>query len=67
MNKTISIIRIAILAALCAIAFLFLFCKEQDQPMSAFILHVIADKAIAIAIILYVIRLHKRWNSSLKF
>lgn len=67
MNKTISIIRIAILVALCAIAFLFLFCEEQDQTMSAFILHVIADKAIAVAIILYVIRLHRRWNNSLKF
>lgn len=62
MNKTISIIRIAILFVLGLFATIFLFGEEQDKNMWAFILHVIVDKTLAIALCFYIGRLYKRWS-----
>lgn len=62
MNKTISIIRIAILCVLGAFAMIFLFGEEQDEATFDFLLHVLVDKALAIAMFYYVGRLYKRWS-----
>lgn len=62
MNKTISIIRIAILFALACIAAILLFGEEQDENLFAFFLHVIVDKALGIALCYYIARLYKRWS-----
>lgn len=62
MNKTISIIRIAILFALAGIAAILLFGEEQDENLFAFFLHVIVDKAIGIGSIFLIARLYKRWS-----
>lgn len=62
MNKTISILRILIIFALCGFAFLFLFGEEQDEATFDFLLHVFVDKALAVAMFYYVGRLYKRWS-----
>lgn len=62
MNRTISIIRIAILLAIVCCAMIFLFGEEQDEATFDFLLHVLLDKALAIAIFCYVARLYKRWS-----
>lgn len=62
MNKTISIIRIAILFALAGIAAILLFGEEQDESLSAFFIHFIVDKAIAAALIYSALRLYNRWS-----
>lgn len=62
MNKTISIIRIAILLVLGCFAILFFFGEEQDETVFFFLLHVLVDKTLGIAIIIYTGRLYKRWS-----
>lgn len=62
MNKTISIIRIAILFSLGMVAFLLIFGVEQDEATFDFLLHVFVDKALAVAMFYYVGRLYKRWS-----
>lgn len=62
MIKTISIIRIAILLTLGCVAFIFLFGEEQDEKPSAFLLHIIFDKALATALICHIAFLYKRWR-----
>lgn len=62
MNKTISIIRLAILCVLGLFAVIFLFGEEQDENALYFLLHVIVDKAIAISLFYYIDRLYKRWS-----
>lgn len=62
MNKTISIIRIAILATIACLATLFLFGEEQDDNVLAFLLHAIVDKALAFALFFWSGRLYKRWS-----
>ncbi len=61
MNKTISIIRIAILLSLGMFAFLFLFSEEQDENPTVWLFHVVIDKVLAIGAIFYMTRLYKRW------
>lgn len=51
MNKTISIIRIAILSVLGLFAMKFLFCEEHDEALLDFYIHMFINKALAIAII----------------
>lgn len=46
MNKTISVIRIAILFILSGLAFIFIFGEEQDENVWAFFFHVIVDKGL---------------------
>lgn len=62
MNKTISIIRIAILFVFGFFAMIFLFGEEQDESVFDFCLHVLVDKALAIAMCYYIARLYKRWS-----
>ena len=62
MNKTISIIRIAILLVLGCFAILFFFGEEQDETVFFFLFHVLVDKAIGLALFIYAGRLYKRWS-----
>lgn len=62
MNKKISIIRIAILVVLGCFAMIFLLGEEQDESLSAFFLHILVDKVLAIALCYYIGRLYKRWS-----
>lgn len=62
MNKTISIIRIAILFILSSLAFIFIFGEEQDENVWAFFFHVIVDKGLGIGLCFYVGWLYKRWS-----
>ena len=62
MNKTISIIRICILFVLSGLAMIFIFGEEQEENILAFLLHVIVDKALGIALCYYIARLYKRWS-----
>lgn len=62
MNKTISVIRIAILFILSSLAFIFILGEEQDESLSAFFLHVIVDKGLGIGLCFYIDRLYKRWS-----
>lgn len=64
MNKFVSIIRVAIVLALSAFAFLFLFGDESDESLSAWVLQFIIDKALAFLAILVVVRLYKRWSKT---
>jgi len=61
MNKTISIIRIAILLVISTFAFIFLFGEEQGDDASA-LLRILVDKALAFAAFWYVGKLYKRWS-----
>lgn len=62
MNKTISIIRIAVLCVIFSLGMIFLFGEEQDENIFAFLLHVCVDKALAFAAFIYASRLYKRWS-----
>ena len=62
MNKTISIIRIAVLFVTFSFGIILLFGKEQDSGTLAFLLHVCMDKALALAAFICVHRLYKRWS-----
>lgn len=62
MNKTISIIRIAILFVLGTFATFFIFGKEIEENLSSWTLHFIIDKALGIAACFAVARLYKRWS-----
>lgn len=62
MNKTISIIRIAILVVVGCLAILFLFGEEQDENVLAFLFHAIVDKTLGIALFFLGGRLYKRWS-----
>lgn len=62
MNKTISIIRIAILFSLGLLATLLIFCEEMDKNAGAFFLHFIVDKGLGIGLCFGIDRLYKRWS-----
>lgn len=62
MKTTVSLIRILVLIALGLIAFLLIFCEEQDETTMAFILHVLFDKSIGVLCILAFGYLYKRWS-----
>lgn len=62
MNKTISIIRIAILFALGMVAFLLIFGEEQDENLLTWTFRFIVDKAFGIGTIFIIARLYKRWS-----
>lgn len=62
MNKTISVIRIAILFILSGLAFFFIFGEEQDENVWAFFFHVIVDKGMGIGLCFLIGRLYKRWS-----
>lgn len=58
MNKTISIIRIAIIMALSAFGLLFLL-GEENEGCSLF--QILIDKSLAFAALWWVGKLYKRW------
>lgn len=61
MNKSISIIRIAILCALFTFGMIFLFGQEQgDNTWTLF--QILIDKALALAAFGYMGKLYKRWS-----
>lgn len=62
MNKTISIIRIAILFVLSGIAMIFLFGEEQDANLATWMFRFLVDKAFAFVLIFNIARLYKRWS-----
>ena len=62
MDKTISIIRIAALCALGALAMSLLFAQEHDKDLTVLVLRVVADKAVAIGIFVFMGRLYNRWS-----
>lgn len=62
MNKTVSIIRIAILFVLFGLAVILLFGEEQDESLVFFFLHMVMDKAMAFALFYSIGRLYKRWS-----
>lgn len=62
MNKTISLIRIAILLVIGSIAIVFIFCEEQDETIFDFLFHVLVDKLLGIGLIIYTGCLYKRWR-----
>lgn len=62
MNKTISIIRIAILLALGMFAILFIFGEEQNANLLTWMLRVIVDKALGFGAVILITRLYKRWS-----
>ena len=62
MNKTISLIRIAILFALGMLALLFLQAEEQDGNLLICTFRFICDKALAVGTIFLMGRLYRRWS-----
>lgn len=64
MEKSISIIRIAILLSLGVIGFLFFFGEEEDPTPFAFFIHVIIDKAFACLCLYKACKLYARWRKS---
>ena len=61
MNKSISIIRIAVLCALFTFGMIFLFGQEQgDSTWTLF--QILIDKAFALAAFGYMVKLYKRWS-----
>lgn len=58
MNKTISVVRIAILFVLFATAMLLLFGEEEG------VLRLIVDKAFAFGLFYYLGKLYKRWSKT---
>lgn len=62
MNKTISVIRIAILFVLGSVATILLFGEEQDENTAWFLFHVLMDKAIAMYLFYVLGRLYKHWS-----
>ena len=61
MKKTISIFRIASLVIIFTVGTLFLLGEEQDESAIAFTLHLIFDKALAIAMFALMAWLAARW------
>lgn len=62
MNKTISIIRIAILFSLGMVAFLLIFGEEQDADLLSWTFRFVIDKTIGIGTVFLIARLYKRWS-----
>lgn len=61
MNKSISIIRIAILLSIGMFGMIFLFGQEQsDSTWTLF--QILIDKALALAALGYMVKLYKRWS-----
>lgn len=62
MNKTISVIRIAMLFILSGLAFMLIFGEEQDEALSSFIFNVIVDKGMGIGLCFIVGLLYRGWS-----
>ncbi|MEE1385040.1 MAG: hypothetical protein U0K29_03255 [Prevotella sp.] len=64
MKKTISILRIAILALMGCVGTLFLFGEEQDEKLLSFILHFLFDKLFAIVLLALMFILFAHWRKT---
>lgn len=63
MNKTISIIRIAILLTLAFVSIPLILGEEQDENILAWLLHFVTDKAVGFALVFLAVGLYKRWKT----
>lgn len=61
MNKTISIIRLAVLLIICGLSLLLIFGEENDTDINAWMLHFVVDKAIGLAGIGLAVCLYRHW------
>ncbi len=64
MKKAISILRIATLAIMGCVGTLFLFGEEQDEKILSFIIHLLFDKLIAIALLAAMSNLFVHWRKT---
>ncbi len=64
MNKTKSIIRIAILFALLALGLALIFNIERDEDITVLCIHVILDKAFGIGFVIASGLLYNKWSVS---
>ena len=62
MNKTISLIRIAILFALGMVAFLLIFGEEQDRNQLTWLFQLLVDKTLGFGLVFFIARLYKHWS-----
>ncbi len=62
MTMTISLLRCLILFTLGVFSFFFLFCEEMDENLSAWLLHLIFDKVLAVLALWFSVLLYKRWS-----
>lgn len=67
MNKTESLIRIAILITLAIVGFGLVFCEEHDEDLWVFTLRVIFDKAFGVGCIYLMAKLYSRWSKTDKW
>ena len=67
MNKTESLIRIAILLTLAIVGFGLVFGEEQDESLWDFTLHVIFDKAFGVGCLYLMGKLYSRWSKTDKW
>lgn len=67
MNKTISLIRIAILLALVSAGMILLLGEEQGAVNWSFLIRVILDKALGIGCFYVMGKLYGRWRKSDKW
>ena len=67
MNKTESLIRIAILITLTTVGFGLIIGEEQDESIRHFFLHVIFDKAVGVGCLYLMAKLYSRWCKSDKW
>lgn len=61
MNKTESLIRIAILLILATVGFGLVIGEEQDENLWSFFFHVIFDKAMGVGCLYLMSKLYSRW------
>lgn len=62
MNRTISVIRIAIILILSSLAVFLILGEEQETSLFGFFIQVVLDKATGIALFYCVGRLYRRWS-----
>lgn len=64
MKYLASIIRLTTLLAISAAAITLLFCEEQHQELSRFIIYFVLDKLIGLFLIATVCALYTRWSQT---
>ncbi len=62
MKKAISIIRITILVIMGGVGTILLFGEEQEDAILSFLLHVLIDKMIGLALVVATCMLFRRWR-----
>lgn len=67
MNKTESLIRIAILLTLACVGLLLVLGEEQDEDTWSFFLHVLFDKSFGVCCLYIMGKLYDRWSKTDKW